>query len=146
MNSENSSSLKPIAWLEVKTRYLNGEKPSSIAKDYRDLTAEKISDKVKRQGWLKEKKALLKKSSILVFEGLEKLKYLSLEIAIKLLENLLEDPEAHQALLDKAIAINPLTRIALSEAFKFTDSKQSLIDSPKGPIFISLPGIDVEKI
>jgi hypothetical protein len=49
---------KSLNWLDIKTRFLACEKPSDIAKDYRDCSAGKISQYASRHGWVAERDEL----------------------------------------------------------------------------------------
>lgn len=49
---------KTINWTEIEVRYKSGEKPVDIAKDYRDCTRQKISQKATRDGWTQSKEIL----------------------------------------------------------------------------------------
>ncbi len=46
---------KALNWTEIRARYESGEPPRSIAKDYKDCTAQKISEKASRAKWVQEK-------------------------------------------------------------------------------------------
>lgn len=47
-----------LNWTEIEARYKAGEPPSTIAKDYKDCSREKISQKATRAGWTQAKEEI----------------------------------------------------------------------------------------
>jgi hypothetical protein len=47
-----------LNWTEIEARYKAGEKPAHIAKDYRDCTRQKISQKATREGWTQSRQII----------------------------------------------------------------------------------------
>lgn len=47
-----------LNWTEIEIRYKAGEQPADIAKDYRDCTRQKISQKACRAGWTQAKEEI----------------------------------------------------------------------------------------
>lgn len=50
---------RAINWVEIKTRFLAGERPVDIAKDFRSCTAASISTKASREKWVQERERIL---------------------------------------------------------------------------------------
>lgn len=60
-------------WAAIKKRYLQGEKPKDIAKDY-GLTAKQISNRAHDDGWTSKKQKISEKIELQVESEIEQLK------------------------------------------------------------------------
>jgi hypothetical protein len=79
---------KKVNWVEVKKRYLQGEKPKDIAVDYEGLTSDKISQKAKRDVWKPEKDNLSQKVGEVVQNELKEFCDITLAVHKEFMMNL----------------------------------------------------------
>jgi len=84
---------KPPNWVDIKARYLKGEKPKDIAPDF-GLTAKQISEKANYEGWVQKKARISEKVEEKTENAILSLK----DLAFKLAEANLR---VHLAFVDK---------------------------------------------
>lgn len=109
---------RPINWAEIKKRYLSGEKPHSIAKDYYGLKPRAITDRAYREGWKEQREEIYERVPEMVVEDLKEYKSIVIQLRKKLLQNLMDQESALEPLFFTKIKANPYTKAVLSSSLE----------------------------
>lgn len=105
---------KQLNWNAIKTRYLNGEKPKNIAKDY-GLSAKQVSDKVAKNGWNRKKAEIGEKVEEIVTRNLEQVAAIS-GVMITDIAEAIKNKELGVTVQDGEGLVNPLYKAAFEKA------------------------------
>lgn len=111
-----------LNWTEIEARYKSGEEPRYIAEDYLNCTAEQIHQKVKREGWKKEKDRIRQEIAADSEKMVKALALTTLNINLRLMnliDELLDAPDYQLSLTDGR-PMNSLLKIALMQSTKLT--------------------------
>lgn len=91
-------------WPEIKARYLAGERPHDIAKDYRSCTASAISSKATRQGWTQERDEIRESVAPVVAETLAReMAETGIQVSKRLRANAIKAAEIETELLESQL-------------------------------------------
>lgn len=78
---------KAVNWVAIKKRYLTGEPPKDIAKDY-GLTAKQVSEKAYSEGWTRKKAEISENIANHVENDLKELSELTFAVHKEFMRNL----------------------------------------------------------
>ncbi len=133
----------------IKKRYLLGEKPASIAKDYEGLTAAQVTDLAKIHGWKAEKDAIINSVADAVAKDLRELTQITIDVHTRFMKKLMAqmDMIENPYLLDGE-RTNSLFQTAMNNAVKLAmaqmqvDENAKIAENADAIAFIGLPSVD----
>lgn len=144
------SERRPLNWPEIKSRYLNGELPVEIAKDFDGLTSKVIRDKAYRDDWGRQKAAIDDSVADLVFDELKQVTSMAMEITklhltdyLGRLQDELTGKQLMNPFVSKEYQFHPGLKIAFAEALKGALSNNEQDEQPKDVnVVVNLGGKD----
>jgi hypothetical protein len=141
---------KVINWPDIKLRWLVGESPPDIAKDYASLKPRAIVDKAYRDKWRDDKAIIDDQVVENTISVLTEFKSTGLRIATKLLKQFETELDAeHNKMLmspfiRQGMTVNPYVKQALTEAIK--NGKEDTDESEAPKEAKKIEGLDLESI
>lgn len=118
-------------WTEIEARYKSGETPADIAREYRNCTAAKISQRAHRRGWKQEREQICNKiaSDVLAATAseLKELCNLTTRVHLRFMQEFFTADQDGETLFDKVAKQpfllngerhNPLFQTAMNNATK----------------------------